>query len=113
MNLILTALLTVLAGALWGLRGAVAAAAGGLLACADFWLLVRIGTRLAASAREGNTSRGLAVLLLVKMMALFALVFIAIVVLHLHALGFALGFSVFVLSILQFGLRASAAEKEA
>ena len=70
-NLILAALLTALAGALWGARGAAAAAVGALLACADFWLLVRIGSRLVASARTGNPSRGLAFLLIGKTMALF------------------------------------------
>ena len=105
-NLILAALLTGLAGAIWGVRGAVAAGVGALLACADFWLLVRIGSRLVASARAGNPSRGLSFLLLGKTMALFALVFIAIAVLHLPAIPFALGFSVFVVSIMMLGLRA-------
>ena len=105
-NLILAALLTGLAGALWGVRGAVAAGAGAALACADFWLLVRIGSRLVAGARAGYPSRGLSFLLLGKTMALFALVFIAIAVLHLDAIPFALGFSVFVVSIMMLGLRA-------
>jgi hypothetical protein len=116
-NLILAALVTALAWAIWGVRGAVAAGAGALLACADFWLLVRIGARLVASARAGNPSRGLAFLLLGKTMALFALVFIAIAVIHLDAIPFALGFSVFVVSIMLLGLRAgqetSAEEREA
>src|SRR5215471_5148552 len=112
-NLVLAALLTALAGALWGGRGAVAAAVGALLACADFWLLVRIGSRLVASARTGNPSRGLAFLLLGKTMALFALVFIAIAVLHLDAIPFALGFSVFVVSIMMLGLQAGATKREA
>ena len=112
-NLILAALLTALAGALWGARGAVAAGAGALLACADFWLLVRIGARLVAGARAGNPSRGLAFLLIGKTMALFALVFIAIAVVHLDAVAFALGFSVFVVSIMMLGLQATTAKREA
>jgi hypothetical protein len=112
-NLILAAVLTALAGALWGVRGAVAAGAGALLACGDFWLLVRIGGRLVASAREGNPSRGLAFLLIGKTMALFALVFIAIGVLHLDAIPFALGFSVFVVSIMLLGLQATTTKREA
>ncbi len=112
-NLILAAMLTALAGALWGVRGAVAAGAGALLACADFWLLVRIGGRLVASARDGNPSRGLAFLLMGKTLALFALVFIAIGVLHLDAIPFALGFSVFVVSIMLLGLQATTAKREA
>jgi hypothetical protein len=111
-NLILGALITCLAGVLWGARGAVAAGVGAGLACADFWLLVRIGARLVASAREGNPSRGLSFLLLGKTAALFALVFVAIAVLHLEAVPFALGFSVFVVSIMMLGLRATLTEQE-
>jgi hypothetical protein len=110
-NLILAALLTGLAGAIWGARGAIAAGVGAGLACADFWLLVRIGNRLVASARTGNPSRGLSFLLLGKTAALFALVFIAIAVLHLDAIPFALGFSVFVVSIMMLGLRAGLGEQ--
>ena len=110
-NLILAALITCLAGLLWGARGAIAAGVGAALACADFWLLVRIGTRLVASAREGNPSRGLSALLFGKMAALFALVFVSIVVLHLEAIPFALGFSVFVVSIMMLGLRATLTEQ--
>ena len=112
-NLILAVLITCLAGFLWGARGALAAGVGAALACADFWLLVRIGARLVASAREGNPSRGLSALLLGKTVALFALVFIAIAVVHLEAIPFALGFSVFVVSIMMLGLRATMTEKEA
>ena len=97
----------------WGARGALAAGAGAALACADFWLLVRIGSRLVASARAGSPSRGLAFLLLAKTAALFALVFIAIAVAHLDAIPFALGFSVFVVSIMMLGLKAGAMESEA
>ena len=111
-NLILGALITCLAGALWGLRGAVSAGAGAAIGCADFWLLVRIGSRLVASARSGSPSRGLSVLLLGKMMALIGLVFLAIVVVHLDPVPFALGFSVFVVSILMLGLRANAMQEE-
>jgi ATP synthase I chain len=111
-NLILAALVTCLAGALWGVRGAVAAGVGAALACADFWLLVRIGGRLVASARAGNPSRGLSFLLVGKTMALFALVFIAIAVAHLDAIPFALGFSVFVVSIFMLGLKAGMSEPD-
>jgi hypothetical protein len=111
-NLILAAAVTALAGAIWGARGALAAGVGAALAVADFWLLVRIGSRLVASARAGNPSRGLSFLLLGKTMVLFALVFIAIAVLHLDAIPFALGFSVFVVSIMMLGLRAGLGQPE-
>ena len=112
-NLVLAVLLTALAGVVWGARGALAAGAGATLACADFWLLLRIGARLVASARDGNPSRGLSFLLIGKTMALFALVYIAIGVLHLDAIPFALGFSVFVVSIMMLGLQATTAKGEA
>jgi len=111
-NLILAALITGVAGAIWGVRGAIAAGVGAALACADFWLLVRIGSRLVASARAGNPSRGLSFLLIGKTAALFALVFIAIAIAHLDAIPFALGFSVFVVSIMMLGLRASTSERD-
>jgi hypothetical protein len=112
-NLVLAVLLTALAGVVWGAHGAIAAGAGAVLACADFWLLLRIGARLVASARDGNPSRGLSFLLIGKTMALFALVYIAIGVLHLDAIPFALGFSVFVVSIMMLGLQATTAKREA
>jgi hypothetical protein len=74
---------------------------------------VRIGSRLVESARTGSPSRTLSFLLLGKTMALVALVFVAIAVLRLDVIPFALGFSVFVVSILLLGLRAGAAEREA
>jgi hypothetical protein len=84
---------------------------GGRRGGADFWLLVRIGARLVAGARAGNPSRGLSFLLLGKTAALFALVFIAIAVVHLDAIPFALGFSVFVVSIFMLGLKAGQGEQ--
>ena len=45
-NLILAAVVTCLAGLLWGPRGALGAGAGALLACADFYGLVRLVGRL-------------------------------------------------------------------
>jgi hypothetical protein len=110
-NLILGVVITALAGALWGARGALAAGVGAALACADFWLLVRIGARLVAGARAGNPSRALSFLLLGKTAALFALVFIAIAVARLDAIPFALGFSVFVVSIFMLGLKAGMSEQ--
>ena len=112
-NLVLAVLLTALAGVVWGARGAIAAGAGAAAGVRRLLAAARIGARLVASAREGNPSRGLAFLLIGKTMALFALVFIAIGVLHLDAIPFALGFSVFVVSIMMLGLQATTAKREA
>ena len=96
-NLILAAVVTCLAGLLWGPRGALGAGAGALLACADFYVLVRLVGRLTANVRAGGSAAGLGALL-------FGLVFLAIRVAGLSPIPFALGFSVFVISIVLLGL---------
>ena len=55
----------------------------------------------------------LSFMLVAKTMILIAAVFVSIAVLRLDPVPFALGFSVFVVSILMLGLRAAAAEREA
>jgi len=117
-NVILGIAATALAGVLWGGRGMAAAAVGAALACVNFVAIRRLGGRairstLAATAttsdaRAAGRGLALAIGLLVKMTALFALVWIAVRVLALPVLPFALGFSVFVVSILIVGLRAGA-----
>lgn len=111
-NLILAVALTALAGALWGLRGTLAAGAGAAIACADFHYLGRLGARAIAAVKAGGSPWGLGFALVCKMAALFALVFVAIRLLHLDVPAFALGFSVFVISILLVGLAAGRAEAE-
>jgi len=112
-NLILAAMVTGLAAVIWGARGAISAGVGAALACADFWVLVRIGGRLVESARTGNPSRALSFMLLAKTMILIAAVFVSIAVLRLPPVPFALGFSVFVVSIMMLGLQAGVTRKEA
>jgi len=103
-NLILAAVVTALAGLLWGPRGALGAGAGALLACADFYVLVRLVGRLTANVRAGGSAAGLGALLFAKTTLLFGLVFLAIRVAGLSPIPFALGFSVFVISIVLLGL---------
>jgi hypothetical protein len=136
-NLILGVALTALAGILWGVRGTAAAAVGAALACADFYFLGLLGARALARVRggaaieDGDPQRvpkppreglrqaepgsvhapwALGLALIGKMAALFALVFVAIRVMRLAVLPFALGFSVFVVSILLVGTAAGKAE---
>ena len=111
-NLILAVALTALAGILWGVRGTLSAATGAAIACADFHYLGRLGARAIAEVRAGGSPWGLGVGLIVKMALLFALVFVAIRIVHLDVPPFALGFSVFVISILLVGLSAGRAEAE-
>jgi hypothetical protein len=110
-NAILAVALTAVAGIVWGPRGTLSAGAGALLACADFYVLARLGARAVVAARDGASAGalgGLALALLGKMTALFALVFVALRVAHLAAAPFALGFSVLVISILLVSLTSSA-----
>jgi hypothetical protein len=102
-NVVLAVAFTAVAGIVWGPRGTLGAAAGALLACADFHVLARLGARAVVAAREGASAGalgGLAFALVGKMTALFALVFLALRVAHLAAAPFGLGFSVLVVSIL-------------
>ena len=111
-NVILGIALTALAGVLWGWSGMVGAGAGALLACIDFRFLGRLGARAIAQVRAGGSPWDLGFALIAKMAALFALVFVAIRVLHLPVIPFALGFSVFVVSIMLVGLSAARVEVE-
>ncbi|HVV52495.1 MAG TPA: hypothetical protein VHO06_22705, partial [Polyangia bacterium] len=66
-----------------------------------------------AAARDGASAGalgGLAVALLGKMTALFALVFVALRIAHLAAMPFGLGFSVLVVSILLVSFSGRAVE---
>jgi ATP synthase I subunit len=112
-NLILAVALTTLAGLLWGRPGTLAAGAGALLACADFFVLGRLGARAIAQVRVGGSPWGLGLALIGKMTALFALVFIAIRVVRLAVVPFALGFSVFVVSIVLVSFSAGIGRSEA
>lgn len=111
-NLVLAVLVTALAGLIWGKPGALAAGAGAGLACVDFFVLVRLGAKIVAQARVGVPPRALSFLLLTKTLALFALVFVAIRLAGLDPIAFALGFSVFVVSIFLLGLQAGAADTD-
>jgi hypothetical protein len=115
LNLILAIAATSLCGLLWGGRGMLAAGAGGLLACANFWVLRRLGGRAAARARDGAAGPALALggALVLKMTVMFALVWLAVRVAGLAVLPFATGLSVFVVSILLVGLAPGGAEAEA
>ena len=115
-NLVLGAAITAVAGLLWGAGGMLAAGVGAGLACLNFWAIARLGRRAVRRVEAGASSGqavALAVGLMLKMTALFALVWIAVRVLKLQALPFALGISVFVFSILLVGLGGKPADREA
>lgn len=112
-NAVLAVAFTAVAGIVWGTRGTVGAAAGALLACADFYVLARLGARAVTAARDGASAGalgGLAFALIGKMTALFALVFVALRVAHLAVVPFGFGFSVLVVAILLVSLSGGAVE---
>ncbi|HET6149123.1 MAG TPA: ATP synthase subunit I [Polyangia bacterium] len=117
-NLVLGAALTAVAGLLWGAGGMLAAGVGAALACLNFWAIARLGRRAVRRVEAGvggGPAVALAIGLVLKMTALFALVWVAVRVIKLQALPFALGMSVFVFSILLVGLggKSSAHQAEA
>jgi hypothetical protein len=118
-NLVLGAAATAVSGLLWGGHGMLAAGVGAALACLNFVAITRLGRRAVRRVEGGGGGAGqglaLAAGLLLKMTALFAMVWVAVRVLKLQVLPFALGMSVFVFSILLVGLgtRPSGNEAEA
>ena len=115
-NLVLGVAMTALAGLIWGTDGMLGAGVGAALACVNFWAIGRLGRR-AVRRVEADTTSGqavaLAVGLILKMTALFALVWVAVRLLKLPALPFALGMSVFVFSILLVGLGGGSSSADA
>jgi len=118
-NLVLGAAATAVSGLLWGVQGMLAAGIGATLACLNFVAITRLGRRAVRRVEGGGGGAGqglaLAAGLLLKMTALFAMVWVAVRILKLQVLPFALGMSVFVFSILLVGLgtRPSGNEAEA
>ena len=118
-NLVLGAAITAVAGLLWGAHGMLAAGVGAALACLNFVAITRLGRRAVRRVETGGGGSGqglaLAAGLLLKMTALFAMVWVAVRILKLQVLPFALGMSVFVFSILLVGMgsRPSGNEAEA
>jgi hypothetical protein len=116
-NLVLGAAVTAVAGLLWGAHGMLAAGVGAALACLNFLAITRLGRRAVRRVEGGGGGSGqglaLAAGLLLKMTALFAMVWVAVRILKLEVLPFALGMSVFVFSILLVGLRAGTSGNEA
>jgi hypothetical protein len=107
-NVVLGVAATSVSGLIWGVDGFAAAGVGALLACLNFWAIMRLGRRAVERVRDGATGSQAAALgvgLTLKMAALMALVWVAVSVLKLALLPFALGLSVFVISILLAGTR--------
>ena len=105
-NLILGAVVTVLAGLVWGESGAVAAGVGALLACVNLWVIRRLAGRAVRRAVAGDNGQAawLIAALSAKMMILFALVWVALRIYNLALVPFAIGISVLPISLVFSGL---------
>jgi len=106
---------TALGTAVWGSRGGLATAVGAALAIGNLWAIRRLGARaVLRAASNGSVSQvgALVTALVLKMTAVFVLVWLAVRVFHLPVVPFALGISVLVVAILVAG-PALAAESSA
>lgn len=105
--MVLGAVATAVAGLLWGARGMLAAAIGAALSVANFWAIRRLGLRAVAKVASGDSiARALTwtAALVLKMTALFGLVWLLVRRAGLSVLPFTMGLSTFVASILLTGL---------
>ena len=105
-NLVLALAVTELGGVVWGRAGLLAAGVGAALACINLWAIHRLAARAIERAAAGATAQaaGLVAALGVKMMILFALVWVAIRVYNLALVPFAIGISVLPVSLVMAGL---------
>lgn len=113
-NLALAAMAVALAGLLWGAGGLLAATVGGALACGNLFVLRRLASRaVKRAAAEGAGQAGtLVAALMLKMMVLFALVWVAVAVWKLQVVPFAMGLSALVASLVIAPLFASPRKAE-
>ncbi len=106
-NVVLGAVATAVAGIVWGGTGMLAAGVGATLSVANFWVIRKLGARAIEKVASGESvpqALGLVAALVAKMALLFALVWLVIRRGGLPVLPFAIGLSVFVLSMLITGL---------
>jgi len=96
---------TALGGLVWGKAGLLGAGVGAALACLNLWAIHRLAARAIERAAAGATAQaaGLVAALGVKMMILFALVWVAIRVYNLALVPFAIGISVLPVSLVMAG----------
>ncbi len=105
-NLLLAVGVTALGGLVWDKAGLLAAGVGAALACLNLWAIHRLAGRAIARATAGDTAAatGLLAALGVKMLILFALVWVAIRVYNLALVPFAIGISILPVSLVMAGL---------
>jgi len=105
-TLVLALAVTGVAAVVWGVEGAGAAALGGALAFANLTVTRRLDGRAVARVLSGvhPSAAGLGVGMGIKMLLLFPLLWLAVSVLHLPLLPFALGLSAMIVSLVVAGL---------
>ena len=113
-TLVLAIAATCAAGVAWGVAGAGAAALGGALAFANLTITRRLAARAIQKVLAGThpAGAGLGAGMAIKLVLLFPLLWVAISVLHVPIVPFALGLSVLIVSMVITGL-VSAAKGEA
>jgi hypothetical protein len=105
-TLVLAVAATCAAGVAWGLEGAGAAALGGALAFANLTVTRRLASRAIERVLAGThpAAAGLGAGMAVKLVLLFPLLWVAISVLRVPLVPFALGLSVLIVSLVVTGL---------
>ncbi len=102
-NLILAVGAIVVGEMVWGDEGAVAVAAGAVVACANLWALRRFAMRAVSRVLSGDPAGTMGAGFLFKMPLLLAVLWIAIVVVRLPVAPFTLGLSIVLPSLIGGG----------
>lgn len=105
-TLVLALAATCASGLVWGVAGMGAAALGGALAFANLWFTRRMAGKAIGKVLAGvhPTAAGLGTAMLVKMVLLFPILWVAVLVLRVSLIPFALGLSALVVSTVATGL---------
>jgi hypothetical protein len=105
-TLVLAVAATCAAALAWGLEGAGAAALGGALAFANLTVTRRLAARAVNKVLAGThpEAAGLGLGIGLKMLLLFPLLWVAVSVLHVPLVPFALGLSAMIVSMVVTGL---------
>ena len=96
-NLVLSGIAVLITALLFEREHVVGMALGALIACANFTAIHKIWEGLLSGSTERKQS--MQILFVVKMIALFAVVFVCIRFVPMSAAAFAIGISIFLLSI--------------
>jgi len=99
LNYLLGGVLVIAAAVTQPQRVALGIAVGVALTCANFFVLRRLILRWTTEAAEGRSSSASSLLVLPKMIGLMVAVVLCLAFLPINPVGFAIGYSVFVVSI--------------